>query len=52
MTKDQKEYFIKPERNKNMYPLDINMIFGKKHMCFLTKAVLDVNWYGIKDFLI
>ena len=44
MTEDRKECLIKSLRNKNMYPLDINMIIGKHQLCLLSKAVPDVSW--------
>ena len=44
MTEDRKECLIKSLRNKNMYPLDINMIIGKPQLCLLSKVVPDVSW--------
>ncbi|KAL7596883.1 hypothetical protein Lser_V15G29809 [Lactuca serriola] len=42
MFEDRKECLIKSIRNKNMYPLDINMIIGKPQLCLLSKAIPDV----------
>ena len=44
MIEDWKECLIKSNGNKDMYPLDINMIISKPPLCLLSKFVPDVSW--------
>lgn len=43
MTEDRSECLIKSNGNKNMYPLNINMIIGKPQLYLLSKFVLGVS---------
>lgn len=43
MSEDRKECLIKSNRNKNMYPLDINMIIGKPQLRLFSKVITDVS---------
>ena len=45
MSEDRKECLIKSNRNKDMYPLEINLIIVKSQLCLLLKEVPDVSWF-------
>lgn len=42
MMEDTKECLINSDRNKNMYPLDINMIMGKSQLYPFSKSIPNV----------
>ena len=44
MTKDRSTCLIQSNRNRNMYPLDINLFVGKPQLCLLSKAAYDDSW--------
>ena len=41
---ETKQIIVDSDRAGNMYPLDMNLIYGKPDICLLSKAPADISW--------
>ena len=41
---ETKQVIVDSDRAGNMYPLDMNLIYGKPDICLLSKAPADISW--------
>ncbi|KAI3790995.1 hypothetical protein L2E82_04493 [Cichorium intybus] len=44
MDANSKEIIVDSHRAGNMYPLDMDLIYGKPDICLLSKAPADISW--------